>query len=101
MTASPSRRALPASGLRSAAILTVISAIIFAVAMWETLRGNLAETAAEIAAGVALLTFGLLIYGGLQMILSLIESAGDRRRQERQATERRTRQRAEEPRNDG
>jgi hypothetical protein len=57
--------------------------------MYETLRGNLSETKAEIAAGVALLTFGLLIYGVLQMILSLIESAGERRRQQREATERR------------
>ena len=82
--------------MRSASILSFISAIIFAVAMWETLRGNLSETKAEVAAGVALLTFGLLIYGLLQMILSLIENAGDRRQREREATERRSRQRAQE-----
>ena len=81
--------------MRSASILSFISAIIFAVAMWETLRGNLSETKAEVAAGVALLTFGLLIYGLLQMILSLIENAGDRRQREREATERRSRQRAQ------
>jgi hypothetical protein len=93
--ASPNRRALPASGIRSATILTIISAIIFAIAMWETLRGNLSPTMAEVSAAVALLTFGLLIYGVLQMILSLIESAGERRRQEREATERRKARRSE------
>jgi hypothetical protein len=70
-------------------------AIIFAVATWETVRGNLSPTMAEVAAAVALLTFGLLIYGLLQMILSLIESAGERRRQQRETTERRAQRRGE------
>jgi hypothetical protein len=86
---SPSRRVVPGSGLRSAAILSILSAIILAVSTYEILRGNLATGKAEISAGVALAAFGFLVYGLLRLILSMIESAGERRRQAREATERR------------
>jgi hypothetical protein len=80
---------MPASGFRSAVILSIISAIVLAVSTYELVRGNLSTTPAEIDAAVALAAFGFLIYGLLQMILSMIESAGERRRQAREATERR------------
>ncbi|HUQ18277.1 MAG TPA: hypothetical protein VM099_01580 [Gemmatimonadaceae bacterium] len=89
VTPSSPRRALPARGLRSAAILTVISAIVLAVSSYELIRGDLSTTVAEISAGVALAAFGFLMYGLLKVILALIESAGERRRQAREATERR------------
>jgi len=57
------------------------------------MRGNLGTTTAEISAAVALAAFGFLIYALLQLILATIESAGERRRQAREATERRHRER--------
>jgi len=44
---------------------------------------------AELAAVVALGAFGVTVYGLLRTLLTMIESAGERRRQEREATERR------------
>jgi hypothetical protein len=38
--------------------------------------------------------FGVAIYGLLRMVLALVESAGERRRQAREATERRKEARA-------
>jgi hypothetical protein len=46
---------------------------------------------------VALLSFGVVVYGILQIILALIESAGERRRIERETSERRAVARPDEP----
>jgi hypothetical protein len=88
-TPSPTRTPRPASGLRAAVLITVVAAVVFGVAMYELLRGELSTFRAELSAAVALVAFGVAIYGLLQIILSLIASAGERRRQEREATERR------------
>lgn len=94
---SPTRRPLPASGLRAATILTIISAIILGVSTWELLRGSLSTTLAELSAAVALAAFGFTIYGLLRMILAVVESVGERRRQTREFSERRLVERPETP----
>lgn len=94
---SPSRKPQPPSDLRAATALTILSLIALGVSTWELLRGDLSTGLAEISAGVALAAFGFTIYGVLRMILALIESAGERRRQTREFTERRLAERAEKP----
>ena len=96
--ARPWRLAGPASGIRAASLLTVVSLLILAISTWELLRGNLSTTLAEICAAVALAAFGFAVYGLLRMILALIESAGERRRRTREFTERRLEERDEKPR---
>ncbi len=91
------RRKPPGSGLRSAIVITVVAAIVFGVATYELIRAELSTTLAELSAVTALLAFGVLVYGLLLIILSLIESAGERRRIERETSERRTVQRPPSP----
>lgn len=85
---SPRRRP-PGSGLRSAVVITIVSTIACAVATYELIRAELSTTLAELSAVIALLSFGVAVYGVLQIILALIESAGERRRIERETSERR------------
>ncbi len=87
----------PGQGLVAAAVLSVVSAIVFGVATWELIKGDLSTLWAELAAAIALVTFGVGIYGLLRMILAIIETAGERRRQAREVTERRKGDRARQP----
>jgi uncharacterized protein (DUF2062 family) len=87
----------PGQGLGAAAVLTVVSAIVFGVATWELIKGDLSTLWAELAAAIALVAFGVGIYGLLRMILAFIETASERRRQAREVTERRKGDRARKP----
>jgi uncharacterized protein (DUF2062 family) len=87
----------PTRGLRAAVVIAVVAGVVFGVATYELIRGDLSTFRAELSAVVALVAFGVTIYGLLQIILGLIESAGDRRRQEREATERRKAARVTRP----
>ena len=87
----------PGQGLGAAAAVTVVSAIVFGVATWELVKGDLSTLWAELAAAIALVAFGVGIYGLLRMILAFIETASERRRQAREVTERRHGDRARKP----
>jgi hypothetical protein len=65
--------------------------------MYAVIRTELSSTVVELAATAALLSFGVMIYGLLRTILILIESASERRRQAREATERRHGDRVRKP----
>jgi hypothetical protein len=83
-------------GIRPALLITLASGVVLAAAIVELQRGELSTTFAELAAIVALLAFGASVYGLLRTILVVIESAGERRRQAREVTERRHGDRAQE-----
>ncbi len=83
--------------LRRALILSIVAAVVFGVSTIALLRGDLPTIAAELAAVVALGAFGVTVFGLLRTVLILIESAGERRREARAATERRTGDRARKP----
>jgi drug/metabolite transporter (DMT)-like permease len=105
MTGPENQRHTPTGGtrhpsgrpLRPAVIITVVGAVVFAGATFALLREPLSTTVAEIAAVVALGAFGVTVYGLLRSLLTMIESAGERRRQEREATERRHGDRVKKP----
>jgi hypothetical protein len=78
-------------------VITIVATIVFAVATYELIRAELSTTLAELSAVTALLAFGVLVYGLLLIILALIESAGERRRIERETSERRAIQRPPTP----
>lgn len=84
--------------MRIAILLTVVSAIALGAASFALIRGELSTASAEAAAVGALLAFCVLVYGVLRMILVVVESAGERRRQAREITERRQGDRARQPR---
>lgn len=83
--------------LRPALMVTGVGAIVFAGSMFALLHEPMSATSAELAAVVALAAFGVTVYGLLRTVLILIESAGERRREERAATERRHGDRAGKP----
>lgn len=87
----------PGPGIGSPVLITAISAVVFAGATIALLRGELSTALAELASGVALLAFGATVYGILQIVLRLIESAGERRRVAREVSERRWADRASKP----
>ena len=87
----------PGEGLGSAAVLTIISAIVFGVATWKLIKGDLSTAWAELSAAIALVSFGFGVYGLLRMILAFIETASERRRQAREVSERRHGARARKP----
>ena len=87
----------PGQGLVTAAVVTVVSAIVFGVATWELVKGDLSTIWAELSAAIALIAFGVGIYGLLRMILAFIETATERRRQAREVSERRKGGRARKP----
>ncbi len=102
---TPSEERAPAStppGLRSelraTVVFTVFSAVALAAATMALLRGDLPTLAAELSAAVALVAFGVMVYGILRIILAMVESAGERRRQAREVSERRKGDRARKPR---
>ena len=83
--------------LRSSLLITLFSAIAFAASLYAVVRTQLSTTEAELAALAALATFGLMVYGLLQTLLTLVESASERRQRAREATERRHGDRAQKP----
>lgn len=86
------------SGLRGTVLFTIFSVVVLAAATTALLRGDLPTLAAELSAAVALLAFGATVYGTLRIILAMVESAGERRRQAREVSERRKGDRARKPR---
>lgn len=85
----------PGTGLRRALLITLASGVVLAIAIVELRHSDASTTLAELAAIVALLAFGGTVYGLLQTILVLVESAGERRRQAREVSERRHGDRAQ------
>jgi hypothetical protein len=95
----PGEAGTPASSrMRFTLLLTVVSAIAFAAATIALLRGQLSTTLAEVIAALALAAFVVMVYGLLRLVLGLVETAGERRRQEREVSERRKGARARKPR---
>jgi hypothetical protein len=90
----------PARGpsLKSSLFLGVAGAVGATVATLVVLRNEYGVWV-EVTIGVAaLLFFGLAAYGLMQAVLALIDTAGERRRQERTVSERRKGARARQPR---
>ena len=83
--------------VRPPLIIALLSAIAFAASTYAVVRSDLSTGEAELAAVAALLAFGVMIYGLLGTVLALVESASERRRLTREATERRHGERAEKP----
>ena len=91
---------VPARGpsVRTSLVLAVLGALGATIATMVVLRNEYGVWV-EVLIGVAALTFfGLAAYGLIQAVLAIIDTAGERRRQERTVSERRKGARARQPR---
>jgi hypothetical protein len=91
----------PARGLsvRSALLIALVGAIGATLATRAVLRNEFRVGIEALLAAVALLAFGIAAYGLIQAVLALIDTAGERRRHDRDVTERRKGARARPPKN--
>ena len=79
-------------------VIAVIGALIAAGATVVVLRNEYGTGIEALAAAVALAGFGVTAYGLIQAVLAVIDTAGERRRQDRVVSERRQGERARQPR---
>lgn len=77
--------------------LTIVSIVVCIGATVAILRREYSTRVDEILAAVALISFGFAVWGILRMVLALIETASERRRKERDVTERRKAEREQTP----
>lgn len=82
-------------GIGPALLVTIVSVIVCVGATVALIRGEYATLTSELIAALVLVSFGFAVYGLLRMVLTIIETAGERRRQAREVTERRKRERAQ------
>ena len=90
----------PASrGLSVAMALTIaiVSAVIAAAATIAVVRNDYSLVVEASLAAISLIAFGVTAYGLIQAVLALIDSAGERRRHDREVSERRKGDRARKP----
>jgi hypothetical protein len=79
-------------------VYTILGAVGATVLTVFVLRNEYRVGIEAILAAAALAAFGLAAYGLLQTVLAIVDSAGERRRQERTVSERRKGDRARQPR---
>ncbi len=77
------------------AVLGAIGAIVLTIFVLRNAYGVVVEVC---LAASSLAAFGIAAYGLVQTVLAIVDSAGERRRQERTVSERRTGDRARPPR---
>ena len=86
--------------VRMALAMAVVGAIVATGATLMVLRGDRGTGMEALLGAVALAAFGVTAYGLMQAVLAVIDTAGERRRHDRDVTERRQGDRAR-PRPDG
>jgi hypothetical protein len=77
---------------------TILGAIAAIVLTIFVLRNTYSTGIEALLAAFALAAFGLAAYGLLQTVLAIVDTAGERRRQDREVSERRKGERARQPR---
>jgi hypothetical protein len=84
--------------IRVALILALVGIIAAIGATLAIVRNEYSVGIEALLAAVALAAFGLAAYGLIESVLALVDTAGERRRQDRDVTERRKGDRARQPR---
>ena len=79
-------------------LIALLGAAAAAAATIAVLRNEYTVGIEALLAAVALGGFGFAAYGLMQAVLALIDTAGERRRQDREVSERRKGARARQPR---
>jgi hypothetical protein len=91
---------LPARGLsvRWSLLLAIVGALSATGTTILVLRNEYSVGIEALLALVALISFGVAAYGLMQAVLAVIDTAGERRRHDREVSERRHGDRARQPR---
>lgn len=84
--------------VRTSLLIALLGAAVAAAATIFVLRKEYTVGIEALLAAVALGGFGFAAYGLMQAVLALIDTAGERRRQDREVSERRKGNRARQPR---
>lgn len=90
-------RARPLS-VKAALVVALVGAGVAAGASALVLQGGRGMGLEALLGALALAAFGVAAYGLIQAVLAVIDSAGERRRHDREVTERRQGDRARQPR---
>lgn len=80
-----------------AAVISVVSAIVVAASSYAVIAKGLSAGMTRLSALAALLSFVALVYGLIELSLAIIATSAERRRKEREVTERRQGDRARKP----
>jgi hypothetical protein len=83
--------------IRLAAAISVASAIVVAGASYAVIAARLSTGMTRLFALLALLAFVALVYGLIELSLAVIATSAERRRQQREVSERRQGDRARKP----
>ena len=83
--------------IRLAAAISVVSAIVVAGASYAVIAAGLSAGMTRLFALLALLAFVALVYGLIELSLAVIATSAERRRQQREVSERRQGDRARKP----
>lgn len=81
----------------TAMTIAVVSAIVAAAATVVVIKNDFSTLVEGLLAALALVAFGVTAYGLIQAVLALVDTAGERRRQDREVSERRQGDRARKP----
>jgi hypothetical protein len=84
--------------VRVSLVIALLGAIVATASTMAVLRNEYTVGIEALLAAVALAGFGIAAYGLMQAVLALIDTAGERRRQDREVSERRKGARARQPR---
>jgi len=83
--------------IRLAAVISVVSAIVVGGASYAVIAAGLSAGMTRLFALLALLAFVALVYGLIELSLAVIATSAERRRKDREVTERRQGDRARKP----
>ena len=84
--------------VRVSLVIALLGAAVAAAATYAVLDREYSVGIEALLAAVALAGFGFAAYGLIQAVLAIIDTAGERRRQDREVSERRKGARARQPR---
>jgi hypothetical protein len=83
--------------IRTALVIAIVGAVVAIGATIVVLGEDRGTGVEALLAAVALGAFGVTAYGLIQAVLAVIDTAGERRRHDREVTERRKGARARQP----
>lgn len=85
---------------KAALVVAIVGAAVAAGASAMVLQGGRGTGFEALLGALALAAFGVAAYGVIQAVLAVIDTAGERRRHDREVTERRSGARARQPKQD-
>ena len=83
--------------ITKATIITLVSVVLMAASSYAVVKGTLSAGMTRLSAVVALLALVAMVYGLIELALAVIATTSERRRMQREVSERRKGDRARKP----